>query len=473
MLNWTAKLRVESVIDVYALVLKAEREIRSSSITTVELAVEKVFLVSAASACPIVVEDCMRPPHTIETQKQALENVEQQIVALTAAIKGSSESENEEKMKPLSQLRSKKANLPTFVEVELNTRLDNRVIDLRVRSNSMVMWACCSSQTRFFVYVFFIFFKTPASNAIFKLQSGICALFREFLLSKNFMEIHSPKLIGAASEGGSSVFQVQYFKQAAYLAQSPQFYKQMAVCAGFERVFEIGPVFRADNAQTARHLTEFVGLDMEMVINQHYHEIVEMLWEMFVYIFKGIETRYQTELQVYSQQYPFTPLRYSEEMLRLEYSEAVQMLRESGEEYMDELGDINIMQERLLGRLVLERYGTEFYVLDKFPAGIRAFYSMPSLENPKHANAYDFFVRGQEILSGAQRVHQYELLVKQAKESGIEPESIHSYLESFKYGVPPHGGGGVGLERLLMLYLGTGNIRRTSLFPRDPHRLTP
>jgi aspartyl-tRNA synthetase len=321
--------------------------------------------------------------------------------------------------------------------------------------------------------MFFVFFKTPASNAIFKLQSGICALFREFLLSKNFMEIHSPKLIGAASEGGSSVFQVQYFKQAAYLAQSPQFYKQMAVCAGLERVFEIGPVFRADNAQTARHLTEFVGLDMEMVINQHYHEVVEMLWEMFVYIFKGIETRYQTELQVYSLQYPFTPLRYSEGMLRLEYSEAVQMLRGSGEEYMDELGDINIMQERLLGRLVLERYGTEFYVLDKFPAGIRAFYSMPSLENPKHANAYDFFVRGQEILSGAQRVHQYELLVKQAKESGIEPESIHSYLESFKYGVPPHGGGSVGLERLLMLYLGTGNIRRTSLFPRDPHRLTP
>jgi aspartyl/asparaginyl-tRNA synthetase len=159
MLNWTAKLRVESVIDVYALVLKAEREIRSSSITTVELAVEKVFLVSAASACPIMVEDCMRPPQTIETQKQALEEVEQQIVALTAAIKGSSESENEEKMKPLAQLRSKKANLPTFVEVELNTRLDNRVIDLRVRSNSMVMWACCSSQTRFFVYVFLFFLR--------------------------------------------------------------------------------------------------------------------------------------------------------------------------------------------------------------------------------------------------------------------------------------------------------------------------
>jgi aspartyl-tRNA synthetase len=139
MLNWTAKLRVESVIDVYALVLKAEREIRSSSLTTVELAVEKVFLVSAASACPIMVEDCMRPPQTIETQKQALEEVEQQIVALTAALKGSSEPENEEKMKPLAQLRSKKANLPTFVEVELNTRLDNRVIDLRVRSNSMVM----------------------------------------------------------------------------------------------------------------------------------------------------------------------------------------------------------------------------------------------------------------------------------------------------------------------------------------------
>ncbi|KAF9355879.1 aspartate--tRNA ligase dps1 [Mortierella sp. NVP85] len=331
-----------------------------------------------------------------------------------------------------------------FSKVSLHTRLENRVLDLRTITN----------------------------QAIFRINAGVCRLFREFLESKGFMEIHTPKLLGAASEGGANVFRVKYFDTDAFLAQSPQFYKQMVVCGDFERVFEIGSVFRAENSFTHRHMTEFIGLDLEMAFEEHYHEVLDVLDELFVHIFTGLETQFAADLEIVHRQYPFEKFEFLPKTLRLEYKDAVALLRENGVE-MGDYDDLTTESERKLGQLVKEKYKTDFFMLDKFPLEVRPFYTMPDPKNPKYSNSYDFFMRGEEILSGAQRIHDADFLIERAKAHGVDPESIKSYVDAFRMGAPPHGGGGIGLERVIFFYLNLGNIRRTSLFPRDPKRLTP
>uniref|UniRef100_A0A5F9CKA2 Aspartate--tRNA ligase, cytoplasmic n=1 Tax=Oryctolagus cuniculus TaxID=9986 RepID=A0A5F9CKA2_RABIT len=314
--------------------------------------------------------------------------------------------------------------------------------------------------------------KTSTSQAVFRLQSGICHLFRETLINKGFVEIQTPKIISAASEGGANVFTVSYFKNNAYLAQSPQLYKQMCICADFEKVFCIGPVFRAEDSNTHRHLTEFVGLDIEMAFNYHYHEVMEEIADTLVQIFKGLQERFQTEIQMVNKQFPCEPFKFLEPTLRLEYCEALAMLREAGVEMGDE-DDLSTPNEKLLGRLVKEKYDTDFYILDKYPLAVRPFYTMPDPRNPKQSNSYDMFMRGEEILSGAQRIHDPQLLTERALHHGIDLEKIKAYIDSFRFGAPPHAGGGIGLERVTMLFLGLHNVRQTSMFPRDPKRLTP
>ncbi|KAF9946792.1 aspartate--tRNA ligase dps1, partial [Modicella reniformis] len=331
-----------------------------------------------------------------------------------------------------------------FSKVTLHTRLENRVFDLRTITN----------------------------QAIFRINAGVCRLFREFLESKGFLEIHTPKLLAAASEGGANVFKVKYFDTDAFLAQSPQFYKQMVVCGDFERVFEIASVFRAENSFTHRHMTEFIGLDLEMAFEEHYHEVLDVLDELFVHIFTGLETQFATDLEIVHRQYPFEKFQFLPKTLRLEYKDAVAMLRENGVT-MDDFEDLTTENERKLGQLVKEKYKTDFFMLDKFPLEVRPFYTMPDPKNPKYSNSYDFFMRGEEILSGAQRIHDADFLIERAKAHGVDPESIKSYVDAFRLGAPPHGGGGIGLERVIFFYLNLGNIRRTSLFPRDPKRLTP
>ncbi|KAG0197307.1 aspartate--tRNA ligase dps1 [Mortierella sp. GBA30] len=331
-----------------------------------------------------------------------------------------------------------------FSKVNLHTRLESRVFDLR----------------------------TVTNQAIFRIQAGVCKLFREFLEKKGFLETHTPKIVGAAIEGGANVFQVKYFDNYAYLAQSPQFYKQMLVCGDFERVFEIGTVFRAENAFTHRHMTEFIGLDMEMAFEEHYHEILDVFDELFVYIFTGLETEYATDLGIVHRQYPFEKFEFLPKTLRIEYKDAVALLRENGVE-MGDYDDLSTEIERKLGQLVKEKYKTDFFMLDKFPLDVRPFYTMPDPKNPRYSNSYDFFMRGEEILSGAQRIHDPDFLIERAKAHGVDPESIKSYVDAFRMGAPPHGGGGIGLERVIFFYLNLGNIRRVSLFPRDPKRLSP
>ena len=317
--------------------------------------------------------------------------------------------------------------------------------------------------------------RTPPKQAIFRIQSMVCCLFREFLTKKGFIEIHTPKIIsGGSAEGGSEVFRLQYFGQPASLTMSPQLHKQMAAaCCGFERIFEIGPVFRAENANTSRHLCEFTGLDLEMTIREHYHEILEVLGELFIFIFEGINERCQEELQCVRAQYPFKNLKYSKtNTLKISFAEGYALLRESGIEH-EEYGDLNTENEKKLGEIVKEKYGTDFFLVERYPLAVRPFFTMPNLENPKLSNSYDFFIRGQEILSGSQRIHEPSMLEERAKSLGINPKDIEFYLNSFNNGASPHGGGGIGLERVVMLFLGLSNIRQTSMLPRTPKRLTP
>ena len=281
----------------------------------------------------------------------------------------------------------------------------------------------------------------------------MCKLFREFLENNEFTEIHTPKLIGAASEGGANVFKLPYFKDFAYLAQSPQLYKQMMICADFERVYEIAPgiiyyvfiysysyngiVFRAENSQTHRHMTEFVGLDLEMAFDEHYHQVLDLLGQLFVYIFKGLETRYSKEIELIGRQYPFPAFKSLDKPLVLEYKDAIKMLQESGIEIGD-YDDLSTESERVLGKLVKEKYDTDFFILDKFPLAVRPFYTMPDPNNKNYSNSYDFFIRGEEILSGAKRIHDAAFLEERAKEHGVDLSTIQPYLDAFKYGAPPH-----------------------------------
>jgi aspartyl-tRNA synthetase len=251
-----------------------------------------------------------------------------------------------------------------------------------------------------------------------------------------------------------------------------------AACGGFERVFEIGPVFRAENSNTHRHLCEFTGLDFEMAIYEHYYEALDVMGNMFIHIFDGLNERYRQEMQIISQQYPFEPLQYLRPSLRISFKEGIDMLHEAN--WRDDKGnpanyddDLSTPQEKFLGQLVKEKYKTEFYILDKYPLSVRPFYTMPCPENPKASNSYDLFIRGEEIVSGAQRIHDVNLLIERANHWKIPLPTIQSYIDAFRHGALPHAGGGIGLERVVMLFLGLGNIRKTSLFPRDPSRLGP
>ncbi|CAN6919506.1 unnamed protein product [Brassica oleracea] len=294
----------------------------------------------------------------------------------------------------------------------------------------------------------FLDLRTPANQALFRIQCHVQIAFREFLLSKGFLEIHTPKLIAGSSEGGSAVFRLDYKGQPACLAQSPQLHKQMAICGDMRRVFEVGPVFRAEDSFTHRHLCEFVGLDVEMEIRMHYSEIMDLVGDLFPFIFTKIEERCPKELETVRKQYPFQSLKFLPQTLRLTFAQGIQMLKEAGEE-VDPLGDLNTESERKLGQLVLEKYKTEFYMLHRYPSAVRPFYTMPCEDDSNYSNSFDVFIRGEEIMSGAQRIHDPELLEKRARECGIDVKTISTYIDGFRYGAPPHGGFGVGLERVM------------------------
>ncbi|KMP04893.1 hypothetical protein DIZ76_015317 [Coccidioides immitis] len=325
------------------------------------------------------------------------------------------------------------------------TRLSNRILDLR----------------------------TDTSQSIFRIQSVISSYFRSTLDSMGFIEIHTPKLQGAATESGASVFSVRYFNRPAFLAQSPQLAKQMAIASDFERVYEIGAVFRAENSNTHRHLTEYTGLDIEMAIEEHYHESLEVIDQVIKKIFEVIYGKHRREVQLIKHQFPSEDLVWLDKTPIITFSEGIRMLNESGWRTEDgkelsDLEDISTRDEIRLGELVKEKYHTDYYIMDKFPASARPFYAMPDPNDNRFTNAYDIFVRGQEIVSGGQRIHNPIMLEERMRQMGVDPASMEEYMEGFQWGVPPHAGAGIGLERMLMLILKLGNIRLASMFHRDP-----
>ncbi|EFA80304.1 aspartyl-tRNA synthetase [Heterostelium album PN500] len=431
MVKFAGAIPKESIVDMEATVITTKEPINRCTQKDVELQVLSLFIVSEAQQLPLQLEDLARPTHELEQQKKTIEELDEKLKSLTL-----SEAER-------SDLEKKKGEANKYAEVLLDTRLNNRVLDLRV----------------------------PSHQAIFRLQSAVGMLFREYLHSNNFVEIHTPKMISSASESGASVFKLGYFDTNAYLAQSPQFYKQMAICSDMERVYEIGPVFRAENSFTHRHLTEFVGLDIEMSFREHYHEVLDVLDNLMCSIFEGLETRFAKELETIKAQYGYEPFKFTRPSPRFTFDEAAAMLNEIGETVVD--NDINTTQEKLLGKIIKKKYGVDFYIIDKFYRTARPFYTMPDPNNELLANAYDLFMRGEEICSGAQRIHDAKMLEESAAKHGINIPSIQAYIDAFKYGAAPHAGGGVGLERVVMLYLGIGNIRKTSMFPRDPKRIAP
>jgi len=325
--------------------------------------------------------------------------------------------------------------------VNLDTRLDYRFIDLRNERNKM----------------------------IFKVQSTLTRYLREYLYNNNFTEIHTPKLIGAASESGSEVFEVKYFDRKAYLAQSPQFYKQMAIASGFDRVFEVAPCFRAENSNTSKHATEFTSFDVEFAYINSYEDVMQLEAEMIVYAFTKLKEELGEEIKrIFDIDITIPTLPFPCMTLNDIYKELEERYNYKVNE--EEKVDLTTEAERLCARLAKDKFNHEFIFVVDFPALKRAFYHMRD-ENGKLLG-YDLIWNGIEITTGAEREHRYEEIVKNAKEKGLD-EDVKFYLEFFKYGCPPHGGFAIGLDRLTMLMLNIPTIKESMFLFRGPNRLNP
>ena len=310
--------------------------------------------------------------------------------------------------------------------------------------------------------------RTDKNQLLFKVQTAMTKALREFLLERNFIEIHTPKLIGAASESGSEVFEVKYFDRNAYLAQSPQFYKQMAMAAGFDRIFECGPVFRAEKSYTSKHTTEFTGFDLEFSYITSFRDVMKMEEEMLAYMLLKVKEQYGDEIEaqfglpVIVPETPFPVVTLAELYKGLE--------EDFGYTVPDsEKGDLTTDAERLSFEWTKKHFDHEFLFVTDYSAEKRAFYHMRD-ENGI-PQGYDLLWRGTEITTGAQREHRYEVLKQQAEEKGLK-DDVEFYLEFFKYGCPPHGGFGLGLDRLTMLLVGL-HINEAMFLFRSPKRLTP
>ena len=316
----------------------------------------------------------------------------------------------------------------------------------------------------------FIDMRRPEINLMMRVQTEIEKTWREVWLENDFIEIHSPKLMASPSESHAELFKLEYFETHAYLAQSPQFYKQMAMSAGLGKVFEIGPVFRADPSFTSRHATEFVSVDMEMSWIESHEDIMQFQEQLLVRAITAVKAKYGEEIQkLYGIdiQIPTTPFP------RIPLAEAHKIVEARGYKVPRMDGDLDPEGERQIHQHVMETYGHEFVFLTDYPKNIRPFYHMRHADNDQLTNSYDLIWKGTEITTGAQREHRIEILEKQVLDKGLELESLNFYLDFFRYGAPSHGGFGMGLTRVVMLMLDLPNIREASFLFRGPNRLQP
>ncbi|MBB6698346.1 aspartate--tRNA(Asn) ligase [Clostridium algidicarnis] len=324
------------------------------------------------------------------------------------------------------------------LDINLDTMLNNRVLSLR----------------------------HPKVNAIFKIQNIIVQAFRQLLINEGFTEVFTPKIVAEGAEGGTDMFEVKYFENKAYLAQSPQFYKQMMVGAGFERVFEVAHVYRAEQHNTNRHLNEYVSMDFEMGFIKDEEDIMEMEERLLKFILNKLEEEGKIYLETLNVDMP----KIENKIPKIKFSEALEILeKEYNKTDLD--GDLDPEGEKLICRYSKEKLGCDFIFLTHYPRRKRPMYTMPYGED--ETKSFDLLFRGVEITTGGQRIHDYNMLIKNIEYKGLTPENYENYTSLFKYGMPVHGGLAIGLERITAQLLGLQNVREASLIPRDRTRLVP
>ncbi|MDH6254927.1 aspartate--tRNA(Asn) ligase [Aurantimicrobium minutum] len=316
----------------------------------------------------------------------------------------------------------------------------------------------------------FLDLREARNNLIFRAQTTLEHAMRTYWIERDFIELHTPKLMASASESNAELFEVEYFEGKAYLAQSPQFFKQMAQSAGFGKIFEIGPVFRADPSFTSRHATEFISVDAEISWIDSHEDVMKMQEELLVAAISAVKEKHGEEIKelfdvdVVVPTIPFP---------RIPLAEAKKIVAERGYEVPRNDDDMDPEGERQIAAYVAEKYGHEFVFLTDYATSIRPFYHMRNADDQTITNSYDLIWRGTEITTGAQREHRIDILEAQAREKGLDPTELEFYLDFFRYGVPPHGGFGMGLSRVMMLMLHQPNLREVTYLFRGPNRLTP
>lgn len=345
-----------------------------------------------------------------------------------------------ESIKPLSLVKDE---LPIEINknelnISLETMLNNRVLSLRHEKK----------------------------NAIFKVQHIIVEGFREFLSKNGFTEIFSPKIVSEGAEGGTALFKLDYFGQKAYLAQSPQFYKQMMVAAGYERVFEIGNFFRAEEHDTVRHLNQFTSMDLEMAFIEDENDVMDMEENLLKHIFNKLQNEGTKYFNLLEAEIP----KIQNVIPRIEFETGIKILKENYGKIISDK-DLDPEGEKLLCKYAKDNFNSDFIFVTNYHRDKRPMYTMPKGDHG--TRSFDLLFRGTEITSGGQRIHDYNMLIDNFKYKGLNYNDFHNYINTFKYGVPPHGGLAIGLERLVALLLNLSNIREASIFPRDKNRLTP
>ncbi|MGV2640748.1 aspartate--tRNA(Asn) ligase [Clostridium perfringens] len=381
-----------------------------------------------------------------ENEKSDLSNLTvESVVSIEGALKESKNSLNsfEIQVENIEIINKAKEELKIEVnketlDINLDTMLNNRMLSLRHKK----------------------------INSIFKVQNIITDSFREFLNKEGFTEIHTPKIVKEGAEGGTEVFEVKYFENKAYLAQSPQFYKQMMVGAGFERVFEIGHAYRAEEHNTNRHLNEYVSMDLEMGFIENEFDIMNLEENLLKFILNSLRIKGKEYLELLKVELPVI----YEEIPKIEFNEAIEILKEQYNKN-DLDGDLDPEAEKLLYKYAKEKLNSDFLFLTNYPRKKRPMYTMPKGEKGTHS--FDLLFRGIEITTGGQRIHDYEMLVENMKYKGLNPNSYESYLELFKLGMSKHGGLAIGLERITARILGLENVREATLITRDRKRLVP
>ena len=324
------------------------------------------------------------------------------------------------------------------VGAELDTRLNHRVMDLR----------------------------KPAIRAIFELRTALLEGLRQAFLSRGFLEVETPKILQQGAEGGATMFAVDYFDTPAFLAQSPQLYKQMLMSAGFERVFEIAPAFRAEPSDTVRHLTEFTSVDGEVAYIRDGEDVRQVLEAALADTLATARTRLESVGNPFAEKLPVARPPFP----RVSFEECEQLLERPGAGQ-----DLATEDEKRLGEILVERYGNPFYFLTDFPAAVKTqtFYAYRYEDRPNVVDYFDLDYRGMELASGGRREHRLDRLEANIRAAGVDPASLEGYLEAFRFGMPPHGGWGFGLDRFVTVLAELPNIRESRLFPRDRYRLTP